>query len=249
MNKLQKLLKIAASPAYWPAFAQGIAPSLEHVTALSDLKIGFCIDVGANKGQFSLLCRSLFPEAKIVAFEPFAPAADMFTRLFGSSVELHRIALGSADATSRFHVTRKSDSSSLLAPGAAQVELYGSEVTEVLDVTVRRLDDILRADQVQRPSLLKIDVQGGEIEVLRGCGQLLDVIDYIYLEGAFVELYDGQILIGDIIDLLADHDFRLRGVFNVDYTSRFGATQADFLFCRSAVRDLQLKLLRRSASG
>ncbi|WP_413680946.1 hypothetical protein [Prochlorococcus sp. MIT 9322] len=46
-------------------------PSLEHYSVLKSLKekkINFIVDVGANKGQFSLMANYFFPEAKIFAF-------------------------------------------------------------------------------------------------------------------------------------------------------------------------------------
>jgi hypothetical protein len=91
----------------------------------------------------------------------------------------------------------------------------------------------MTAEQITRPALMKLDVQGAELDVLEGCGTLLQEIDYIYLEGSFVELYEGQALITDIVTFLDRHGFKFRGIYNTSYTRDYGTTQADFLFERA----------------
>ena len=55
----------------------GVAPAIEHKSVLQRLPFDFVVDVGANRGQFSLICRWLRPAAVIVtAFEPLAEPAE-----------------------------------------------------------------------------------------------------------------------------------------------------------------------------
>ena len=82
------------------------------------------------------------------------------------------------------------------------------------------------------PVLLKLDVQGAELQVLQGAEKLLPIIDAIYCEVSFVELYERQPTAGAIVSFLDRHGFALRGVFNLSYTKEFGPTQADILFVR-----------------
>jgi len=154
--------------------------------------------------------------------------------VLGPDVEIHGVALAASDSQAHFYVTSKTDSSSLLEPGEGQRDAYGVELASGQQVEVRRMDHILSPEQIVRPAIMKIDVQGAELEVLRGCGALLDSLDYIYLEGSFVELYKGQALITEIVMFLGAHGFALRGVYNNSYTSVLGDTQADFLFSRTA---------------
>jgi hypothetical protein len=119
-------------------------------------------------------------------------------------------------------------------PGTGQRRAYGSKLATQTSVEVRRLDRVLTADAIQRPALMKLDVQGGELDVLKGCGALLDSIDAILLEGSFVELYEGQVLVADIIAFLRERGFEFRGVHNASYTADYGPTQADFLFTRTS---------------
>jgi hypothetical protein len=89
------------------------------------------------------------------------------------------------------------------------------------------------AGELDAAAMLKIDVQGFELEALQGCEGLLDKFAYIYAECSFLELYTGQALAGDVIAWLHHRGFALSGIYNVSY--ELGRSiQADFLFSPSA---------------
>jgi len=96
----------------------------------------------------------------------------------------------------------------------------------------RALHALVGVADCKQPVFLKIDVQGGELDVLKGCGDALSAIDWVYVEASHVTLYSGQPLAGDIVRFLTERGFTLRGIFNRAETKAFGATQADFLFSR-----------------
>ena len=241
MNKFEKLLRILSRPQLALALAKGTPPGMEHLQALAGLNVRSCIDVGACYGQFSVLCQELFGDIRIFAFEPLADAAERCRRVLPASANVYQFALGATERQSEFHVTNKPNSSSLLVPGRAQFEAYGVKQASRVDVKVRRLDNVLTKADLDGRCLLKIDVQGGELDVLRGCGELLNQIEYIYLEGSFVELYDGQPLITDIVVFLSQWGFVLRGIYNNSFTDQFGDTQGDFLFTRKTPSLMQHK--------
>jgi hypothetical protein len=85
---------------------------------------------------------------------------------------------------------------------------------------------------------LKLDVQGGELDVLNGAEEILPFVDIIYCEASFVQLYDGQPLAHEIASHLMLGGFTLRGVFNQSITKEFGPTQADFLFVNAGQHGL-----------
>jgi hypothetical protein len=109
-------------------------------------------------------------------------------------------------------------------------QVYGISIAGQVTVPVVRLPDIIDLSTLPRPILLKIDVQGAELEVLKGAEALLPLIDAIYCEVSFARLYEGQPLAEDIVQYLARNSFTLRGVFNQSSTKDLGPTQADFLF-------------------
>ena len=101
---------------------------------------------------------------------------------------------------------------------------------------MRRLEDVLPRADLAAPALLKLDVQGYELQALRGCETLLDAFAWVYCECSFVALYEGQALADEVIAWLRVRGLRLVGVNNMANDRDGRAVQADFLFGRSGVR-------------
>ena len=59
-----KAFRAALQPAYWPALARAVVPTIEHGPALASVEPATVIDVGANKGQFSRFVASRWPNAR-----------------------------------------------------------------------------------------------------------------------------------------------------------------------------------------
>jgi FkbM family methyltransferase len=215
-----------------------VAASLEHSHLLDELSVrGFrtVVDIGANRGQFALVARRCFPNARIHSFEPLKEPAAIFRRVFSSDdrIVLHEVAIGSEDKNMMIHVSRADDSSSLLPIASLQSNLFpGTEEKEQRSVSVRKLETILCREDIDQPALLKIDVQGFEKDVLEGCKTLLPCFSHIYVECSFVELYAGQALAHEVISFLDGFGFVLSGIYNLYYDKKGVAIQGDFLFER-----------------
>jgi FkbM family methyltransferase len=229
-----KYLTAAIKPAFWPALARGVMPAVEHIEAIKRLNPRTLIDIGANKGQFSLVARYLFPEVEIHAFEPLERERNLLATVVAEPIAIYESALGELEGEATFFVTSHADSSSLLKPGAGQKAAYGVALSSTMTVPVARLVDVIDVRELPRPILMKADVQGGELAVFKGAKELLSSIDAIYCEASFVPLYELQPLANDLISYLAEEGFFLRGVFNQSTTARFGPTQADLLFSRGS---------------
>jgi FkbM family methyltransferase len=232
-------LRKAAALLSRPRFAQAalrhrVAAAVDHLEAIEMTAAATLIDIGANKGQFSLAFHQCRPTAKIIAFEPLPDAADRYEALFADvpDIVLHRVALSDVATTAVFHVTDRQDSSSLLKPGAGQQKAFGVREARAIQVSVERLDSRVKLAEVAHPLLIKIDVQGAELQALKGCDDL-EQADFIYVELSFVELYENQPLYNDVANYLEGRGFSLAGVFNQVTTAAFGPTQADFLFKRA----------------
>jgi hypothetical protein len=123
------------------------------------------------------------------------------------------------------------DSSSLLPISARQSELFpGTEEVGVTDVEAAPLSSFVSAADLNAPALLKIDVQGFELEVLRGAGDVLAAFEHVYVEASFEALYEGQALADDVIALMVDTGFTEVGRYNMSIGPDGALIQADFLF-------------------
>lgn len=236
-RQLGKLLRLLPRAAWRRGLVHGVAASVEHEALIGSLELTTIVDVGANVGQFSLLASALHPDARIVAFEPLPDAADRFEHLFADNdrVRLHRAALGPVQGEAVLHVSARNDSSSLLPIGEAQTRMFpGTGEVATVSVPVGPLSDFVSRDEIAAPALLKVDVQGFELEVLRGAETLLDAFAYVYTEASWVALYEGQALAGEVHDFLIARGFAPAGEFNRADAPDGSPIQADFLFRREA---------------
>lgn len=204
---------------------------VEHAPVLRN-KLLTIVDIGANRGQFALAARVL-SDTNIISFEPLPVPAKIFNNIFQEDmkVRLHMAAIGESLDKKDIHLSKSDDSSSLLEIADLQAELFpGTHEVGILEIQVGRLVDFCDAKDILRPAMLKLDVQGFELQALRGCIDLIDRFDFIYCECSFVELYKDQKLADKVIEYLADLGFKLTGIYNPAYDLNGQCIQGDLLF-------------------
>lgn len=145
------------------------------------------LDVGAFRGDFARACLKQWPDTRVLSFEPLEPKpADTDTDQW----TWFPCALG--DQQGRVTINRNEfvPSSSILpmANLHRQAFPYTADVTEA-QVGMARLDEF--AELVKSPALLKIDVQGYELHVLRGGVAVLAACQAVVLEVSWETLYHG----------------------------------------------------------
>lgn len=118
------------------------------------------IDIGAHIGSVVSSVRTQVPSATIIAVEAIPEKAIRLRSLF-PTVQIHQVALGNSEGDVKFYVhTKQTGYSSLSRPanGAADTIV---EIT----VPMTRLDRLVDSNAIDA---IKIDVEGAELEVLRG---------------------------------------------------------------------------------
>lgn len=233
--KACKLFRILAVPSWRRALRyHRVAAGVEHATVLPNLgALCSVVDIGANRGQFALAARRCFPAADIISFEPLHRPAAIFRQVFvnDTAVVLHEAAIGSEPGEAMIHLSARDDSSSLLPITARQNTLFpGTAEAGTATIKMVRLSDHVSAESIAAPALLKLDVQGFELQALAGCEDLLECFAWVYVECSFVELYAGQAFADAVIAWLRERGFVLRGVYHMAYDDAGCAVQADFLF-------------------
>ena len=103
-------------------------------------------------------------------------------------------------------------------------------------VEVRTLDSVLPQLQLRKNVLAKIDVQGYELDVLRGAEETLAQVDMLILETSFYELYLGQPLFEEVYRYMKEKGFSYRGNFEqVNSAVNGEVLQADAIFVRKGL--------------
>jgi FkbM family methyltransferase len=237
------LLALRARKLLWLArrrrrglLRHGIAPSIEHDDLLGGRSFRSVVDVGANVGQFAIWAADVLGAERITCVEPLPSAVerlrDVVPRLVPCRVDVVVAALGSTPGRRILHVTMAADSSSLLPVAAIARQRPGLRVTAAHEVDVLVGDDALPGP-FERPLLVKLDVQGAELDVLAGMPKLIAAADAVLVEVSFAPLYDGQADPSAVVALLLGAGFSLTGAARVPgSSSRWALDQADLLFER-----------------
>lgn len=235
--RLEKAFRGLGSSHGRRAALSGAFQAAELRKVLGHTRADNVIDIGANRGQFVLLVADLLPQAKVFAFEPqsrphatLSAVADLVPNL----VQCFPYALGTESRTAEIFVADEDDSSSLLKPTSRQVDLFpGSEVVGTEKIEIRRAGVVIPQEAFAGRTLVKIDVQGMELEVLKSFDpEQLGSIEQFLVELSLEELYTGQPLASEVISWLSVHGFNL---VNVGGISAIGGanTQVDALFSRN----------------
>jgi FkbM family methyltransferase len=235
ISKIKKLSKLAVDKNYRKAVLKGSAAGIEHEKVLQKLDCNTIIDVGANKGQFALAARKCFPKAKVFSFEPLSHPAGIFEKVFSDdkNVKLFRFAVSNESGETEIHISHREDSSSLLPISDKQNEMFpGTYEVGTEKIIMKKLNDVLKSTDLLPNVLMKIDVQGFELSVLKGSVELFRDIKYIYSECSYIELYKGQALFPEISTFLESHGYKLAGEYNTSYDTSGKPIQSDFLFER-----------------
>jgi FkbM family methyltransferase len=195
-------------------------------------------DVGANVGQTTQELRRWFPDAFIHAFEPTPASREEYQRRHGGDprVRLWPCAIASQPGRATFHINQRSMTNSLLTTAASSVRWVGeANATNVdrIEVEVRTLDEFCQTNQIARVDILKLDIQGSELDALRGAAGLLQrkAVRYVCLEAPFVLLYERQAFFHEIRDFLAAHGCEFYGLFKLSRHESDRLVFADALFC------------------
>ncbi len=242
MNSLK--IKKAFRAFFWKrdlrALRCGVAASLEHSVCLRKLpNIKTIIDMGANKGQFALEATK-WHDATVIAFEPLKRERELTKFIFADRdrFTVHPFALGNADGEADFHVSAASDSSSVLDQTNLQTDHFPETQNKHIEkVEIRRLDHVVDQKDLHHPVLGKIDVQGYELSVLEGFGDLIDTFDYLIIELSNVSFYAGAPNSAVVISYLSARGFHIENIYNM-YRKEGVCLQADFLFARGLKKDL-----------
>jgi FkbM family methyltransferase len=232
--RLAKLCYIGTHPKCWKPGILGVAPSIEHQKVIREIDADVFIDVGANKGQFSLMTRLTWPTVKIYAFEPLSSEAAVFKKVFANDqyTQPFEMALGEFCGTAEIHVSQKADSSSLLPIGELQGKLFPSTIEiGTRSISVATLDSRVEVWQGARRACLKIDVQGFELSVLKGARNALRHCAFVYAECSEVPLYTGQALFSEVKEFLLAEGFKSVRRANEQFVDG-RLIQADHLFSR-----------------
>lgn len=183
-------------------------------------------DIGANQGQSIERFKSLFPFAKIHAFEPikfeFKKLKEKYSN--DTNVILNNYAVAEVSGEREFNITAKTGNSSFnkiksntkwLKVRSKQFKTSEEEyVKKIEKVKIITLDEYCKENQITKIDLIKIDTQGYEDKILAGAQSILskNVISAIECEIMLDNVYEKYLNFSDLEKYLVPNNFRMIGI-------------------------------------
>lgn len=167
------------------------------------------LDVGANVGDYCCLIHQTFPEAKIVAFEPNPNLLPELNRNVGEFSLVVGSAVGAEEGEVELFnsaAPNASEHGSIHRDVLSTIHQY-SEI-EATPVPMVALGSYLVEHDIESVDLLKIDTEGHEFDVLRGCLDQLNARAIRIIQFEFNEMnIISRVYLKDFFDLLPSYDF------------------------------------------
>jgi FkbM family methyltransferase len=185
-------------------------------------------DVGAFRGDFAALALEVWPRAQIACFEPLRHGRAQIEARHLPSVSVHPTLVGATEIDS-VPMRVANSSSSLLEDAHSHALPVETFPQTTVDATIRGVY------AGRAPELLKIDVQGYELEVLKGSENALGSggVRAILTEISLLDLHQGVPLLDQIIGFLAVRDFVAYDICGLTRRPLDQALwQTDFIFVR-----------------
>ena len=190
-------------------------------------------DVGANEGQSVKRFNLIFPKCIIHSFEPIKSCFNNIKNSYsGKRFLINNFALGERKGKKNFFINKYLGTSSLLKINKKYKELNGNKVVNNLNIKIMTLDQYVNLNKIKKIDILKIDVQGYEINVLKGAKKSLKkgMIKFIELEIIFNDYYERNVKLHEIDSIMCKNNFNLFDINEIRYDNDNKIKWLDMLY-------------------
>ena len=223
--------KSRADAATEPTFLrQSLEGTLEQVK-----NAGFTpstvIDVGAAMGSFTTACHRFFPYAQYLLVEPLHEYLPALTKVV-ATIPRAALEISAAAATDNAVIVNVHED--LVGSSLYQEMEEGTGVNGVpREVRAVTLDRLVEQRHAQAPFLIKVDVQGAELEVLSGAEATLRNAELVLLEVSLFQFFQGAPLLCEVVAHMKARGFVPYDLLGLQYRPIDGAlSQVDVVFVK-----------------
>ena len=197
-----------------------------HIKQKYDFNPTTVVDVGVATDTPDLYIH--FPKSRYLFVEPLAEFEPSLQRLCQEYDGTYMLAAaGATDGELTIQVSPD-------LGGTSKFELVNAEIFDMKSRTVPqfRLETMWNALDLSGPALLKVDVQGAEIDVLKGAEQIIDNFELIVLEVGMIETYVGQPVFHEYVAYMAERDYVVYDIIHAGYGDTGLLCQIDLVFVK-----------------
>ena len=189
-------------------------------------------DCGANIGFVTHKFIEKFSKAHIYAFEPNPSVFDKLNHHYSGNDYVHCFNMGIGDKSGEmvFYINKNSGTSSFLRPTEYHTSNIASKKITPKNVEITTIDEIMSKENLKHIDILKLDIEGFELNALKGIKNIEEKVSIVYLEVNLIPTYEDQPLIEDLIKYLRNANFHLYNFYGINENNHYQATITNLLF-------------------
>jgi len=178
-------------------------------------------DIGSRDCQQSIEFYKTFPNAKIYAFECNPNTIDLCEKNiipYQDRITLIKGAVCDYDGSITFYPINQEKTKTTWKdgnPGASSLFKSNGEYTietyvqDEITTNCHRLDTIMNKHNIPCVDIIWMDLQGAELLALKGLGNKLSSVEYLYTEVSHIEMYTGQVMYKELNDYMIKNNFSI----------------------------------------
>jgi FkbM family methyltransferase len=159
------------------------------------------LDIGAYHGEWTSEAKKVFPEARFLMVEANPEKEDILAsvckKLKGVEFEIALLACQS-NLSKEFN---------LLENGSSVLEEFNETSGKKIRLTTATVDNLLGKRSIEKVDFIKIDVQGYELEILRGAEKYLETCEVILSEVSLMALHKDCPVMVDVVNFMDRFDY------------------------------------------
>lgn len=168
----------------------------------------YILDVGANLGEWTRMAKEVFPDSVIYMIEPLSemesnlkkiceefPGTKYFPNGAGSKIENHVMTTWGDDLAGANCLVVENE--------------YLKSINKQRIIPIITIDSLIEKGEIEIPELAKLDIQGYELEALKGATKLFGKTEVFILEASLFEFTSGNPILSEVIIFMAEKGYEI----------------------------------------